>query len=68
MAVPLIVFYLFFIISLFSEIIGKIGVFMRRYMNISIVIPHSSADGDNIIRLISRKPKQSGGGTVVFRQ
>ena len=25
MAVPLIVFYLFFIISLFSEIIGKIG-------------------------------------------
>lgn len=67
-AVPLIEVYLFLFISLFPKIIGKIGVFMGRDVDMSVVISCSAANGEEIVRSIGGEPKQSGGGTVVFGQ
>ena len=67
-AVPLIEVYLFLFISLFLQIIGKIGVFMGRDVDMSVVISYSPANGEDIVRSIGAEPKQSGGGTVVFGQ
>ena len=42
--VPLVEVYLFRIIALLPKIIGKVSIFMRRDIHISVVISHSSAD------------------------
>ena len=66
--VPLIKVYLFLGISLFLKIIGKVNIFMRRNIYVSVVIPSSSADGEHIVRSVRCKPEYSGGGTVIFGQ
>ena len=68
MTVPFIGLYLFIIISLPPKVIRQINILVRRDANITIIISHASTDRENVIRLIRRKPEQSGTRTMVLRQ
>lgn len=66
--IPLVIFCLFFVVSLFSRVVNGVNIFVQECVGVSVIVPRSSTSKSGVVELVDHGPGRSNNKAMMFER